>query len=69
MEMLNQKEFDTLVAAQMGLTAATVRTYLHLKGFKAAERKVEGMYNRPYYNREQIAEAVTLLKNKEMPRG
>ena len=66
MEMLNQKEFDKLVAAQMKLTPATVRTYLHLKCFAAAKRRVEGMYNRPYYNPEQVAEAVALLKNKEL---
>ncbi len=66
MEMLNQKEFDKLVAAQMKLTPATVRTYLHLKGFKAAKRKIEGMYNRPYYHPEQVNIAVALLKKKEL---
>jgi len=59
---INQKAFCERVSAIVNLKPGTVKAYLNFFKFKPAERRVEGRYNRPYYNENQIETAVQLIR-------
>lgn len=64
MKMMNQTEFATAVGKKTQLKPDSVKSKLSVLKFEPAERRSEGQYSRPYYNKSQVAEAVDLIKSK-----